>query len=115
MIAAWSYSGIKKFETCPKQFYHIKVLKEYEEPPTDATDYGTKFHEAAEFYIKDGTPLPAPFEFAKPVLDKLNAIEGDKHCEYEMGLTEKLEPCLFKDPRVWWRGVNPWLGLLHHP
>ena len=102
---SWSYSGIKKFETCPKQFYHIKVLKEYEEPPTEATLYGTQFHEAAEIYIKDGTPLPAPFAFAKPVLDKLNAIEGDKHCEYEMGLTEKLEPCTFKDPRVWWRGI----------
>ena len=52
---SWSYSGIKKFETCPKQFYHIKVLKEYEEPPTEATLYGTQFHEAAEFYIKNGT------------------------------------------------------------
>ena len=102
---SWSYSGIKKFETCPKQFYHIKVLKEYEEPPTEATLYGTQFHEAAEFYIKNGTPLPAPFAFAKPVLDKLNAIEGDKHCEYEMGLTEKLEPCDFFDPDCWFRGV----------
>jgi len=105
MVKAWSYSGMKKFETCPRQYYHIKVLKEYDEPPTDATTYGKEFHEAAEFYIKDGTPLPPQFAFAKDVLDKLNAIEGDKLCEYEMGLTENLEPCKFDSPNAWWRGV----------
>lgn len=110
---AWSFSGIKSFESCPKKFYHLKVVKDFSEPQTDATLYGTAFHEAAEFYIKDGTPLPPQFNFAKPVLDKLNAIKGDKHCEYEMGLTENLEPCGFKDPKVWWRGIAD-LAIINH-
>jgi len=67
--------------------------------------YGTEFHTAAELYIKDGTPLPAHFAYAKGALDKLNAIPGEKLCEYEMGLTENLEPCGFKDERMWWRGI----------
>ena len=29
----------------------------------------------------------------------------EKLCEYEMGLTENLEPCGFKDPGVWRRGI----------
>lgn len=110
---AWSYSSIKKFDTCPKQYYHLKVVKEYSEPPTSATIYGKEFHEAAEFYVRDGTPLPPQFNFAKPVLDKLMTIEGEKLCEYEMGLTENLEPCAFDAPNVWWRGVAD-LVIINH-
>jgi len=102
---AWSFSGIKAFESCPKKFYHLKVAKDYSEPPTDATSYGTDFHLAAELYVRDGTPLPAHFNFALPVLDKLKNFEGDKLCEYEMGLTENLQACGFKDSNVWWRGI----------
>jgi hypothetical protein len=105
MLMAWSYSGLKKFESCPRQFYHIKVTKEYEEPPTEATHYGTEFHTAAELYIRDGVALPAHFMFAKDVLDKLNAMTGEKFCEHEMGITEDLKPCGFDAPKAWWRGI----------
>jgi hypothetical protein len=38
-------------------------------------------------------------------LDKLKTLQGEKLCEYEMGLTEDLEPCKMNDPNVWWRGI----------
>ena len=101
----WSFSRIKAFEQCPKKFYHLKVSKDYKEPETEAMTYGTEFHEAAEFYVRDGTPLPPHFSFALDQLDALNRIEGEKLCEYEMGLTESLEPCGFKDDAVWFRGI----------
>ena len=104
-MTAWSYSGIKKFEQCPKQFYYVKVLKQYTEPSTEATLYGTLFHEAAELCVRDGVPMPEKFSFAKPIIDELLSIKGDKFCEVEMGLTQNLEPCKFNDPDVWWRGV----------
>jgi len=56
-------------------------------------------------YIRDATPLSPQFAFAKPVLDKLNEMKGEKHCEYEMGLTENLQPCAFDAPEAWWRGI----------
>jgi len=43
--------------------------------------------------------------YAKSSLDNLKHRAGKKLCEYEMGLTENLEPCSFKDPNVWWRGI----------
>ena len=104
-IKAWSYSSIKKYNTCPKQFFHVKVVKDCEDPKTDATDYGKEFHEAAEFYIRDGVALPPQFAFVKEALDKLNAYSGEKHCEFKMGLTANLEPCDFFAKDVWWRGV----------
>jgi CRISPR/Cas system-associated exonuclease Cas4 (RecB family) len=104
-IAPWSFSKIKSFEQCPKKFYHLKVAKSYKEPETEAMLYGTAVHLAAEEYIRDGTPLPEKYAYCKDVLDALNNIEGEKLCELEMGLTENLEPCGFRDDNVWWRGI----------
>ena len=50
---SWSFSRIKSFEQCPKQFYHLKVVKDYAEPETEAMLYGTSFHTAAEEYVRD--------------------------------------------------------------
>ena len=104
-VPTWSYSSIKLFDQCPKKYYHLRVAKDVKEPETDAMLYGTLFHEAAELYIKDGTPIPPQFTFVKSTLDNLRKLEGDKYCEFEMGLTENLEPCGFKDKDVWWRGI----------
>ena len=104
-IAPWSYSKAKAFEQCPKQFYHMKVLKEYEDKETEAMRYGTSMHKAAEEYVRDKTPLPPEFEYVHAGLDSLLAIEGEKLCEFRMGLTEELEPCDFFAEDVWWRGI----------
>lgn len=101
----WSYSSIKLYDQCPKKYYHLRVIKDTVESSTEALLYGSRFHEAAEFYIRDGTPLPEYFKFAKDALDRLNAINGEKLCEYKMGITAALEPCAFDDKDVWWRGV----------
>jgi len=104
-VAPWSFSKIKAFEKCPKQFYHLKVAKNYTEPETGAMLYGTEFHEACELYVRDGKELPGRFEFARGMLDALIAKPGEKLCEYELGLTEDLQPCGFKDENVWFRGI----------
>ena len=105
-IPAWSFSSLKTFDQCPKKFYHLKVAKDFQEDQNaEHLIYGTRFHEAAEFYIRDDKPLPPEFSYAKASLDRLKAMPGEKLCEYEMGLTENLAPCGFKDPNVWWRGI----------
>lgn len=109
----WSFSGIKAFEQCPKKYYHLKVVRDYKEPSTEAMLYGTQFHTAAEEYVRDNKLLPKYFEYAKPVLDTLNKMQGEKYCEYEMGLTENLEPCGFKDEDMWWRGIID-LAVINH-
>ena len=101
----WSYSRIKSFEQCPKQFYHLKVVKDYEEPISFAMNYGNEFHKAAEEYVRDSKDLPKKFLFAKAALDVLNEKEGSKLCEHKMGLTESLDPCGFMAKGVWWRGI----------
>lgn len=101
----WSYSKIKAFEQCPKQFYHDKILKEVPFKETEATLYGTAFHTAAENYIGKDEPLPSKFSFAQKMLDSLKNKQGEKLCELKLGITEDLEPCGFYDENVWFRGI----------
>ena len=110
-FAPWAYSKLKAFETCPKQFYHMKVAKTYEEPDSEHLRYGNEFHKAAELFVSGKEDLPKAFDFAKPVLVALRDREGEKHCELKLGLDEDLEPCGFFDKQVWWRGVVDYLNL----
>ena len=102
--APWSFSKIKSFQQCPKQFYYEKVIKQYPFKMTDAIRYGDEFHKAAENYIK-GEELDARFEYARSALDSLDSKKGAKLCEHRMGLTSDLEACDFFDKDVWFRGI----------
>jgi len=104
-VTAWSYSSIKTFDQCPKKYFHLKVAKDVKDIPGEAAVYGTAVHSAAENYIKDGEPIPEKFAFMRPIVEKLDSIEGDKHCELRLGVTADLEPCGFMAKNVWWRGI----------
>jgi len=101
----WSHSSLKDFEGCPRRYHEIKVLKNYKFQETEATRYGTQLHKAAEDYIQNGVVLPPQFSFVKDTLDALNKKPGRKLVEYQMALTEKLQPCTWKSPDVWVRGI----------
>jgi CRISPR/Cas system-associated exonuclease Cas4 (RecB family) len=105
---ALSYSSITLFEQCPNKYYHLRVAKDIKEPDSEAMMYGKDVHLAAENFMRDGTPLPEKYAFMRPMLDKLKAIPGDKHCELKMGLKKvdgRLMPCDFFAKDVWYRGV----------
>lgn len=101
----WSHSSLKDYEGCPRRYQEVKVLKNYQFKETEATKYGTQFHEAAEFYVVNGTPLPPQFDYAKDTLDALLAKPGRKLGEHKMGVTANLDACGFMDKNVWVRGI----------
>ena len=102
----WSYSSLDLFKQCPQKYYRLRVLKDVKDPPAEHLNYGLAVHKAAEDYIGKGVPIPEKYiAILKTSLDRLNAMEGEKHCELRLGLTQGLEPCGFFDPDVWWRGV----------
>ena len=101
----WSYSSLDLFNQCPHKYYRLKVKKDIKEPLSDHLVYGLDVHKAAEDFIGKGTPIPEKYKFLEPSLLKLKAYEGEKLCEYRMGLTKNLDPCKFFDKNVWWRGV----------
>ena len=107
-MTAWSYSSIKTFDQCPKKYYHLKVAKDVKDTAGPEADYGTQAHEAAEHYIKHGTPIPGKFKIMRPVVEALAQFPGEKHTELKLGIRKTdtgYEPCGFFDKDVWWRGI----------
>ena len=101
----WSYSSLSLYQQCPKKYYHLKVLKDIEEPLSEAITFGNTIHKIAEQYVSNNTPIPEPFKEIEPALESIRNMEGKKLCENKLGLTADLEPCGFFDKKVWWRGI----------
>ena len=101
----WSYSGLKDFINCPRQYNEVKVLKRYEKKATVEMRYGTQVHSALEDYVKEGKPLAKNYEHFSKQLDPLRDMEGDKYPEYRMALTINRQPCTFGAKDYWVRGI----------
>lgn len=105
MKVTWSYSALKEYESCPRKYYEVNVLKKHKFQETEQTRYGKELHKAAERYVKGG-PLSAQFEFMKPMLDALKQKQGTKHTELKLALDVDLNPCdWFDKDKVWTRGI----------
>jgi len=108
VTTAWSYSSIKTFDQCPKKYYHLKVAKDVKDTPGEAAVYGTDVHEAAEHFIKNGTPVPDKYAVIRPLVEVLAKFPGDKYTELKLGLEKTDEgytKCGFFDRAVWYRGI----------
>ena len=111
-----SYSAIKQFEQCPKQYHEIRVLKRFKSEETDATRYGPAVRKAIEDYrMGAASSLPGPYAQFLLAVDKVKVIaaKGSIHCEQKMGLRRDFSPCDFFAPDVWFRGVPDLLVLGH--
>jgi hypothetical protein len=84
----WSYSSLKQYQNCPKQYQEIRVLKNY-----------------IVKYVRDNKPLPKNYQRFKKYVDRLTAIEGKKYVEHEMALKYDRTPCDFDDEDRWVRGI----------
>ncbi len=102
-LPAWTFSQLEKFETCPKQFYHVRVAKDVIEPQTEATLWGSKVHTAMEDRIRDGTPLPEGMEQWEGFAKKICAMPGEKLAEEKMALDKSFQPADWDN--AWTRGI----------
>jgi CRISPR/Cas system-associated exonuclease Cas4 (RecB family) len=101
----WSYSALKDYVNCPKQYQEVKVLKRFTKKPTQQILYGLEVHKAIEDYVKDGKPLAKNYERFQPILNEFLSIEGTKYPEYRMAVTEDGTPCAFNAKDCWVRGI----------
>lgn len=101
----WSYSGLKEYVNCPRQYYHLRVAKDHAKLPTEQMLYGTAVHKACEDYVRDMTPLARNYERFKPMLDALLQIDGERYPEYRMAMTRDFKPCTFGAEDYWVRGI----------
>jgi hypothetical protein len=104
-VIKWSFSGLKQFVNCPRQFNEVKNLKNFAVRESVQMRYGTEVHKALEEYAKDRTPLPKNYSKFKSLVDALLEIPGDKYIEHKMALTSDKSPCEFDAEDYWVRGI----------
>lgn len=104
-MVTWSFSGLKDFSNCPRQFNEVKNLKRFVKQATHQMLYGTEVHKALEDYAR-GVPLASNYARFQSGMDALLAIEGDKYPEQQMALkADMVTPCDFNDPEYHVRGI----------
>jgi CRISPR/Cas system-associated exonuclease Cas4 (RecB family) len=101
----WSYSALKQYLNCPKQYQEVKVLKNVQTTETEQMRYGTEVHKALEDYVASGVTLAKNYERFKSLLDELIAIPGTKFPEHKMGLGRDKKACEYDDENRWVRGI----------
>lgn len=104
-VPPWSFSSLTKFETCPRQYQHVRVLRDVKEPPTEHTIWGNKVHKALELRLLEKTPLPTGMEQWEAIASKFDNTKGQLFTEQQYALTRNLEPCAWNAPDCWHRGI----------
>jgi hypothetical protein len=102
----FSFSSIKKFETCPRQYAEIVVYRNFQDVFTSAKgEYGDKLHKSADAYVQRGGEIDNEFQFLQPTLDALREIPGEKLTEHKMAVLPDGSPTRWNDPDRWFQGI----------
>jgi len=101
----WSFSSLKQYQNCPRQYHEIRVLQNYTVKESEAMIYGKEVHTALENYVKDGKELVKNYQRFQSMVDSLIEIPGKKLTELEMALTRDKKVCDFHDENRWVRGI----------
>lgn len=110
-MPAWSFSALTNFETCPKQYYEVKIAKRFKEQWNPQQGTGQDFHHVAEETLKHGTPMPSRFKHYAPVVDTVRTVIATKpgstlSVENKMALDINHHPVPYFDKSVWVRAVT---------
>lgn len=109
----WSFSSLTGFETCPRRYYEVRVLKSVTEPESAVLVWGNQVHKALEERVVNGAPLPESMAQYEPIAARIAASKGEIFVERELALTKNLTPTGWWDKDCWVRGKVD-VGIIDH-
>ena len=101
----WSYSRLSTYEDCPKSYWYsyVENMPGFR-PPSPAANRGSAIHAQGEKYLLGEIKIYPP-EFQK-VSGHLMLLKAKKaQPELKLAVTDKWEPCDYKDPNAYLRGI----------
>lgn len=108
-MTAWTFSRLESYESCPKKFYHLNVVKDVVEPPSSAIQWGHEVHTAFENFVRHGTPLPPAMAHWRSFAEKVGKLAGEKLPEFRLALDENFQPAQWDC--AWSRGIADLLAV----
>ncbi|NJN35839.1 MAG: PD-(D/E)XK nuclease family protein, partial [Nitrospiraceae bacterium] len=89
---AWSYSALTRFESCPKQYWHLNVEKDFKDVGSEFSAEGTLIHDALHKRVIKGQPLPIEMRHFETMAKRFAETPGEKKGEMKLALNRKMEP-----------------------
>ncbi len=105
-VLPFSWSALEAYNTCPKQYYELKIARNFQEIPHESSLWGTEVHEALELLVTEQKPLEPRYSQYTPLMTQLLAAPGEKYAELELAVDQNLEICEFDSPEAWTRGID---------
>jgi len=90
---AWSWSALSTYETCPKKYYHLYVLKDFRDADSSYAADGKFIHDALYKRVLKDKPLPLQLRHYEKVASKFANTTGEKHGEMKLAITRDFQPC----------------------
>ena len=100
---AHSYSALKQYENCPKQYQMQRITREVKPSFGEASIYGNRIHEQLELCLKGDTALPAESVQYEALVQAFASLPGQLVAEQEFTLNKELEPTGWWDADAWLR------------
>lgn len=103
---SWSFSKLRNFETCARQYHEIEILKNFQKEETDELRDGFAVHSAMAKRLIHGTPLPRTMPY-EHWIDYVKRSDGRIRAEEKLAITPDFRPCTYFDKQkpVWLRTV----------
>lgn len=102
-LIATSHSSMGTYETCPRQYEAKYITKDVKFESGPEAEWGTAVHEALEFNIREGKPLPGNMVQYQRYADAVRNRPGEKFLEGAFAVDADLKPTDFFADNVWWR------------
>lgn len=103
MTVKHSYSAVKTFNTCPRQYEALYILRNVPRKSSPALEKGIAWHKALEDALLEAKPLPSHLVYWQPLADMLHKAGAE--AEVQLAITHDKTPTDFKAEDVWVRGA----------
>ena len=102
---AWSFSALTRYENCPKQYYHVNVIKDVKDEDSSFSADGQIIHKGMYERITKGKPLPLNYRYLESTAAKFVGLPGDTSGELKFAMARDFQPTSYFDQSVFVRVV----------
>jgi len=102
---AWSYSRLTTFESCPRKYYHLNIIKDVKDKPNKWAIEGSRVHNALDSRLKKKTPLPNNLKHLEEMAINIENGPGELHTEKRLAFDKDFNSCGWMASNVYVRGI----------
>lgn len=95
-----SFSSLELFERCPKQYHHVRILKDVKDEDNEYSLAGTRDHKAFEDRLTTGLSLPPHLAQHEDKCQVILNSGATVKAEEELAIDRNLKPCGWWDKDV---------------